>query len=67
MRYAPKFLDPWQRIDRMVDDLAEEWRAESKRMVADAYKAVDAIIPVRKTTHSELVSVAAYSAFAMRR
>lgn len=36
MRYAPRFLTPWQRIDRQVDDRASEAHAEIKRMVREA-------------------------------
>lgn len=46
MRNAPKFLGPWERIDRLVDDLADEAHAEIKAMVAAALDALPPL-PVR--------------------
>lgn len=40
MRNAPKFLGPWERIDRLVDDLADEALAEIKAMAAAALDAL---------------------------
>lgn len=42
MRYAPKFLGPWERIDRLIDDRCEEAHAEIKRMVAEAMDEIPA-------------------------
>lgn len=43
MRNAPKFLGPWERIDRLVDDLAADALAEIKLMAAAA---LDALPPL---------------------
>ena len=45
MRYAPKFLGPWERIDRMIEDRAAEALAESKRKFAEALAEIDRMLP----------------------
>ena len=45
MRYAPKFLTPWQRIDRQIEARCYYAKNELRGMAAEARVAIDKILP----------------------